>query len=162
MRTSSAPIAAAISAACVTALVAESDPSVPTRIFLNMRSPLNRVRAPARVTRTITRGPERPKIYSGRSGPRREVPHSERRTRSGAFTRHEPANTIEPDAGLARGASLDRKELIAGVQLFQSLTDADREALARSFVRHTFDRGEMIVRQGDPAAHLYLVEAGRV
>ena len=57
---------------------------------------------------------------------------------------------------------MDRKELIAGVPLFQSLTDADREALARSFVRHAFDRGEMIVRQGDPAAHLYLVESGRV
>jgi CRP-like cAMP-binding protein len=57
---------------------------------------------------------------------------------------------------------LDRKELIARVPLFQSLTESDRETLARSFVRHTFDRGEMIVRQGDPAAHLYLVESGRV
>jgi len=57
---------------------------------------------------------------------------------------------------------LDRKELIAGVPLFQSLSESDRETLAGSFVRHTFGRGEMIVRQGDPGGHLYLVETGRI
>lgn len=57
---------------------------------------------------------------------------------------------------------MDRKELIARVPLFASLSDADREALASSFVRHSFDRGEMIFRQGDPGMHLYLVESGRV
>jgi CRP/FNR family transcriptional regulator, cyclic AMP receptor protein len=57
---------------------------------------------------------------------------------------------------------VERKELIAGVPLFQSLTESDRDALSRSFVRHAFDRGEMVVRQGDPAAHLYLIESGRV
>jgi CRP-like cAMP-binding protein len=34
--------------------------------------------------------------------------------------------------------------------------------MAQSFVRQSFDRGEMIVRQGDPGAHLYLVESGRI
>ena len=57
---------------------------------------------------------------------------------------------------------MDRRELIAGVPLFQSLTDSDRDALSRSFVRHAFDRGEMIFRQGDHGVHLYLVESGRV
>ena len=57
---------------------------------------------------------------------------------------------------------MDRKELIAGVPLFQSLSDSDRETLASSFVRHSFNRGEMIVRQGDPGGHLYLVETGRI
>jgi CRP/FNR family transcriptional regulator, cyclic AMP receptor protein len=57
---------------------------------------------------------------------------------------------------------VDRKELIAGVPLFQSLTESDREALSGSFLRHTFDRGEMIFRQGDQGVHLYLVESGRI
>lgn len=57
---------------------------------------------------------------------------------------------------------MDRKQLIAGVPLFQSLTESDRETLAGSFVRHSFDRGEMIFRQGDQGVHLYLVESGRI
>ena len=57
---------------------------------------------------------------------------------------------------------VERKELIAGVPLFQSLSESDRETLAASFVRHNFDRGEMIFRQGDPGVHLYLVESGRI
>lgn len=57
---------------------------------------------------------------------------------------------------------MDRRELIAGVPLFQSLTESDRDALSRSFVRHAFDRGEMIFRQGDHGVHLYLIESGRV
>jgi CRP-like cAMP-binding protein len=57
---------------------------------------------------------------------------------------------------------VDRKELIAAVPLFQSLSEGDRAVLAGSFVRHSFDRGEMIFRQGDPGAHLYLVESGRI
>lgn len=57
---------------------------------------------------------------------------------------------------------MDRKQLIAQVPLFASLSEADREALGSSFVRQSFDRGEMIFRQGDPGMHLYLVENGRV
>lgn len=57
---------------------------------------------------------------------------------------------------------MDRRQLIAGVPLFQSLTESDRETLAGSFVRHSFDRGEMIFRQGDAGVHLYLVESGRI
>jgi CRP/FNR family transcriptional regulator, cyclic AMP receptor protein len=60
------------------------------------------------------------------------------------------------------GGDVDRKELIAGVPLFRSLSESDREALAGSFVRHSFDRGEMIFRQGDQGVHLYLVESGRI
>jgi CRP/FNR family transcriptional regulator, cyclic AMP receptor protein len=57
---------------------------------------------------------------------------------------------------------LERRELIAGVPLFKSLSESDRESLAGSFVRHSFDRGQMIFRQGDPGGHLYLVETGRI
>jgi CRP-like cAMP-binding protein len=57
---------------------------------------------------------------------------------------------------------MERKELIAGVPLFQSLSEADRDTIASSFVRHAFDRGEMLFRQGDPGSHLYLVESGRI
>ena len=57
---------------------------------------------------------------------------------------------------------MDRRQLIAGVPLFQSLSEGDRDTLAGSFVRHNFDRGEMIFRQGDPGVHLYLVESGRI
>ena len=57
---------------------------------------------------------------------------------------------------------MERRDLIAQVPLFQSLSESDRDALSSSFVRHTFDRGEMIFRQGETGAHLYLVESGRV
>ncbi|MGH2785662.1 MAG: cyclic nucleotide-binding domain-containing protein, partial [Actinomycetota bacterium] len=57
---------------------------------------------------------------------------------------------------------MDRKQLIAGVPLFASLSEADRDALAGSFLRHSYDRGETVFRQGDVGAHLYLVESGRI
>jgi CRP/FNR family transcriptional regulator, cyclic AMP receptor protein len=57
---------------------------------------------------------------------------------------------------------LDRKELISRVPLFSSLSEQNRDALAGSFVRQSFDRGETIFRQGDPGVHLYLVESGRI
>jgi CRP/FNR family cyclic AMP-dependent transcriptional regulator len=57
---------------------------------------------------------------------------------------------------------LERRELIAGVPLFKSLSESDLESLAGAFVRHSFDRGQMIFRQGDPGGHLFLVEAGRI
>jgi CRP-like cAMP-binding protein len=57
---------------------------------------------------------------------------------------------------------VNRAELIAVVPLFASLSAKDREAMATSFVKHSFDRGEMIFRQGDQGVHLYLVESGRI
>jgi CRP-like cAMP-binding protein len=57
---------------------------------------------------------------------------------------------------------VDRKQLISAVPLFASLSESDLDALARSFVRQTYDRGETVFRQGDPGAHLYLVETGRI
>ncbi|MGH2726013.1 MAG: Crp/Fnr family transcriptional regulator [Actinomycetota bacterium] len=57
---------------------------------------------------------------------------------------------------------MDRKQLIAAVPLFASLSESDREALSGSFVRQSYDRGDTIFRQGDLGAHLYLVESGRI
>ncbi|MEX2558228.1 MAG: Crp/Fnr family transcriptional regulator [Actinomycetota bacterium] len=57
---------------------------------------------------------------------------------------------------------MDRKQLISGVALFSSLPESDREALAGSLVRQSYDRGDTVFRQGDTGAHLYLVENGRV
>ena len=57
---------------------------------------------------------------------------------------------------------MDRKQLISAVPLFASLPESDREALAGSLVRQSYDRGDTVFRQGDTGAHLYLVESGRV
>lgn len=57
---------------------------------------------------------------------------------------------------------MDRKQLIAAVPLFASLSESDREALSGSFVRQAYDRGDTVFRQGDPGRHLYLVESGRI
>lgn len=56
--------------------------------------------------------------------------------------------------------SLER--LIAENALLGALGSGERAAVAANFIHRTFRRGESIFREGEPGAHLYLIESGRV
>ena len=58
--------------------------------------------------------------------------------------------------GEARLAALSR------IELFASLTDTERSALAASLERHPFADGDILFRQGDAADSLYVLAAGRL
>ncbi len=53
-----------------------------------------------------------------------------------------------------------RRELINALTLFSSLSDQERDELARSLIYAPFARGEVMTRQGAEAHWLYLVEEG--
>ena len=63
----------------------------------------------------------------------------------------------EPDGVRKR----EREALIAGVDIFQSLDEGQRRAIAGETTTRTFGDGEVIVRQGDPGDTMYIVCAGR-
>lgn len=58
--------------------------------------------------------------------------------------------------------STSMSDFLKAVTLFAGLTDAEREALARDFVRRPYRQGELIFQQDDPGQVLYLVESGQV
>jgi len=51
---------------------------------------------------------------------------------------------------------------LKGVTLFTGLTETERDALGRDFVRRPYRPGELIFQQDDPGQVLYLVETGQV
>jgi len=51
---------------------------------------------------------------------------------------------------------------LKGVTLFTGLSEAERDALGRDFVRRPFQPAELIFQQDDPGQVLYLVESGQV
>ena len=51
---------------------------------------------------------------------------------------------------------------LKGVTLFNGLTETERDALGRDFVRRPYRPGELIFQQDDPGQVLYLVESGQV
>jgi small-conductance mechanosensitive channel/CRP-like cAMP-binding protein len=55
----------------------------------------------------------------------------------------------------------ERERLIAGVDLFASLTDEQRSDLAAGSVLNRFGDGDAIVRQGQPGDSMYVVCAGQ-
>ena len=56
----------------------------------------------------------------------------------------------------------ERQRLLAGVDLFASLTDEQRATIAASMRPLDFGDGETIVREGDPGKSMYVVASGRV
>jgi small-conductance mechanosensitive channel/CRP-like cAMP-binding protein len=56
----------------------------------------------------------------------------------------------------------EREELLRGVDLFASLTDDQRAAIAAGMRPLDFGHGEVIVREGDPGKTMYVVASGRV
>ena len=55
-----------------------------------------------------------------------------------------------------------RQRLLAGVDLFASLPEEQRAAMARGTVTRTYGDGEAIVRQGSPGDSMYVVCSGSV
>jgi small-conductance mechanosensitive channel/CRP-like cAMP-binding protein len=55
-----------------------------------------------------------------------------------------------------------REEMVAGVDLFASLTDVQREGLAGSTAMRVYGDGETIVRQGAPGQSMYVISSGAV
>ncbi len=51
---------------------------------------------------------------------------------------------------------------LKGVPLFTGLSETERDALGRDFVRRLYRPGELIFQQDDPGQVLYLVETGQV
>jgi small-conductance mechanosensitive channel/CRP-like cAMP-binding protein len=56
----------------------------------------------------------------------------------------------------------NRERVLAHVDLFANLSEAQRSDLAASTVAHTFGDGETIVRQGEPGDSMYVLCSGRV
>ena len=62
----------------------------------------------------------------------------------------------------ADGLRREREGILAGVDLFSTLSDAQRAAIAAATVTRTYGDGEAIVRQGDAGDTMFVVCSGRV
>jgi CRP-like cAMP-binding protein len=54
------------------------------------------------------------------------------------------------------------KQMIANIQIFQTLTNKHKELISQHFKTIHFDKGEIIFKQGDPANSFYIVSSGLV
>jgi CRP-like cAMP-binding protein len=54
----------------------------------------------------------------------------------------------------------ERTRLLAGVDLFATLTDVHRQEIAAATRMQVFGNGEAVVRQGDPGQSMYVIGAG--
>lgn len=87
-----------------------------------------------------------------------------------AFKRHDleipyPIQTeisLEPPVRDERLRAAEREAILAGVDLFASLSDEQRRTIAASTATAMFADGESIVRQGDPGTSMYVVCSGQV
>lgn len=82
-----------------------------------------------------------------------------------AVVQEERLITKENDArqaALRAGELAQRQRALAAVDLFRSLSDEERQALAANMVDAPFVRGDTITRQGAVAHWLYLVTEGEV
>jgi small-conductance mechanosensitive channel/CRP-like cAMP-binding protein len=68
---------------------------------------------------------------------------------------------LSPEASLRREGDA-RVAALSRIELFASLTDAERAALAASLERHPFADGDVLFRQGDAADSLYILTTGRL
>jgi small-conductance mechanosensitive channel/CRP-like cAMP-binding protein len=64
-----------------------------------------------------------------------------------------------PDPAAEQG---NRERVLSNVDLFSTLSEAQRADLASATVAHTFGDGEAIVRQGEPGHSMYVLCSGRV
>jgi small-conductance mechanosensitive channel len=65
---------------------------------------------------------------------------------------------VEPDKGAQQQ---ERERLLAGVDLFASLTPDERRELAAATTDKMFGNGEAIVREGEPGQSMFVVGTGR-
>jgi CRP/FNR family cyclic AMP-dependent transcriptional regulator len=72
------------------------------------------------------------------------------------------ASKIAPKNATGNAASTVVIALLSGTHLFGDLGADDLEACAAAFDEMRFAKGDTLFVRGDPGAHLYVVEAGRV
>ena len=65
----------------------------------------------------------------------------------------------EPDAAAKQK---ERERIVAGVDLFSQLTEAQRRNIAAATTMRTFGNGEAVVRQGAPGQSMFIVCSGEV
>jgi small-conductance mechanosensitive channel/CRP-like cAMP-binding protein len=65
----------------------------------------------------------------------------------------------EPDAATRQQ---ERERIVAGVDLFSQLSDAQRREIAASTSTRMFGNGEAVVRQGNPGGSMFIVCSGAV
>ncbi len=68
---------------------------------------------------------------------------------------------LAPDASMRRDGEA-RLAALSRIELFASLTDTERGALAASLQRYPFADGDILFRQGDAADSLYILAKGRL
>jgi small-conductance mechanosensitive channel/CRP-like cAMP-binding protein len=54
------------------------------------------------------------------------------------------------------------ERILQSVEILDPLNDAEREALARSLVKHVYAPSELILRRGDPGDSMFIIDRGRV
>ena len=52
--------------------------------------------------------------------------------------------------------------MLKSVEILEPLNESEREALARSMVKHVYAPGELILRRGEPGDSMFIIERGRV
>ncbi|MEO6418705.1 MAG: cyclic nucleotide-binding domain-containing protein, partial [Polyangiaceae bacterium] len=57
---------------------------------------------------------------------------------------------------------MDHGDLLAGVPLFEGLSDADRDELAERLEEKSFKQGDTVFAKGDPGSSMYIVLSGAV
>jgi CRP/FNR family transcriptional regulator len=70
-----------------------------------------------------------------------------------------PCNALHGGRGGEEGWS---EFCVGELWLFAGLTRQELGALAGTLVRHVFEAGETVFRQGDPARHIFLIKSGRI
>jgi uncharacterized membrane protein len=61
-----------------------------------------------------------------------------------------------------QGWSMRHADLLAQIQLFEGLSDEDREALAKRLTEKSFKQGETVFAKGDSGSSMYIVQSGAV
>ncbi|MFY9611055.1 MAG: mechanosensitive ion channel family protein [Blastocatellia bacterium] len=54
------------------------------------------------------------------------------------------------------------EQMLQSVEILEPLNESEREALARSMVKHVYAPGELILRRGEPGNSMFIIERGRV
>lgn len=57
---------------------------------------------------------------------------------------------------------MDHGDLLAGVPLFEGLSDSDRDELANHLEEESFKQGETVFAKGDPGSSMYIILSGAV
>ena len=53
------------------------------------------------------------------------------------------------------------ERILKSVEILDPLNEAEREALARSLVKHVYAPSELILRRGDPGDSMFIIEGAR-